>query len=210
MEIRNNTPSFGMAFRNPSKSEMSQFAKYITDDFKVSSKLVKKGLLREIDKHSKDKHFDFYFEEPKSMQVIPKSDLARQMYSNNQLTTREIKKGILSRYREKYASTAYKEAYNAAGTGKKFFMNLIRTGDTIRTRFMIALSPVEALPDNFRAASVNVLDWEKLADKQASKLEAQKQKALAKSQKMNSAIEDISSVFETKTASKKNELDVGE
>lgn len=216
MEIRNNTPSFGMAFKTPSKSEMGMFSLYVTDQLNVSPKLAKRGLAKMVEKHAKDEHFDIYFTAPSSISAEPISQEAQFRSYHNLLEQVPCDKSVIEKYRDKYRSEDYKKAFKEASPGKRFLMNLMKFADIIKVRLTLAFKPEEILPEGMRKASLNVSRWESQISKQVAIEEAKQAKAAQKAQKFEAkrtqAIDEISSVFapKAKTESQKGKLDAGE
>lgn len=188
MDIRINTPSFGMAFRTPAKEEMAVFTKYLTDDFKVPTRLAKRGLSKIVDKHAKDKHFEIFFNAPNQISAEPISSMAKEMNRSGQLVQKSVKPNIFARYNAKYSSNEYKEAYASAGIVGQLLMDLGRIADALVTHITAELKPQEVLPNRLRKASANVSDWETALNRQIKE-----QKNIEK------GIGDISSIFEPKS-----------
>lgn len=97
MEIRNNfamgTPSFGMALRRPTEHQVLEFMKYGKNHGFSPSK-VEKALVELKEKQAGNKHFDISIEKfamgiaadtnmerYDAVQIVPKSEMAREVYS---------------------------------------------------------------------------------------------------------------------------------
>ncbi len=84
MEIRNNTPSFGMALRKPSSEHVHNFAEYVMSSTRPS--IAKRGLKQIKREQAKNPHFDMEIDSFLSggrarFSVIPTSEKAKSMYN---------------------------------------------------------------------------------------------------------------------------------
>lgn len=205
MEIRNNNPSFGMAFKTPSKGDMEAFTKYVTNDFKVSPRLAKRGLEKIVKKHADDVHFDIFFVAPREICAEPMTREAKFRYENDLLDQIPCDISVVEKYIEKYDSKEYKHARYAAKPGKKILMSLRQFADFVKTYAVLAFKPEEALPMSVRKSSLNVSLWESQIKAKEAQMTKNDQKAMKLREKNLKAIDKISSVFEPKVKTKSSD-----
>lgn len=155
MEIRNNTPSFGMAFIKPKAEEMTQFTKYVTKGKKP--KWVKRGLEQLQEKHSKDIHFDLeYSPECNTIRIKPNTSRAEVLLDGQRTT---YPSGLC------VSETPYDKAARKCEWLRNhgnFFNKLNALGNLIKEAFKVRfINKTDVLPGNLRAASNDVSKYEK-------------------------------------------------
>ena len=192
MEVRNNTPSFGMALRKP--QDMERFAKYIVSAGPES--LAKRGLARVVKKQASNAHFDIEYRPHQGVAVVPRHGAVKHGYGDVLYTKKDVCNDLRGRYVEKYCSDAYRDAYESASKLKKALMTTRKVLEFVRVLGNSLIHPEEALPKAMRAASKGATASEislksKIAEEAA---------ASAKKQKLEAAIE---SIFEPKTSKTK-------
>lgn len=193
MEVRNNTPSFGMALRKP--QDMERFTKYIVSAGPEA--LAKRGLARVVKKQANNAHFDIEYRPHQGVAVVPKSEEAvKHGYGDVLYTKKDVCNDLRGRYVEKYCGDAYKDAYESASKSKKVLMTTRKVLAFVRVLGNSLVHPEEALPKAMRAASKGATASEislksKIAEEAA---------ASAKKQKLEAEIE---SIFEPKISKTK-------
>lgn len=200
MEIRNNTPSFGMAFIKPNPELMSDFSKYVTKDGKVPVKRASRAVRSLIARHANDKHFDMTFVSDK-ISVAPKSEMAKQMMAQG-LIERDTSLGRtpVAIFRDTYveADSEFNKSFKGASNLKKVGMLFRMMYDGVRARISMRYNPETSLPKGMRSASANVSRWEAQVEAQAQK-EAKIAEQLAKKEQLEkNTIAKLDSVFENK------------
>ena len=184
MEIRNNTPSFGMAFKKP--QDVERFTKYVVSS--GPEPLAKRGLARVIKKQANNAHFDLEYRPGEGVAVIPKSEAAQKYGFVEEVYGRgSACSDARARYIEKYSSDAYDNAYDAASKTKRALMTTKKVFASIKLFCDSLVHPEAFLPRGMRAASSRAISDERLVETQIEK----DAKALAKKQKLESEIEAI-------------------
>lgn len=196
MEIRNNTPSFGMAFKKPSAEAMEQFTEYVTRKGAASAGIAKRGVQTLVKRHANDKHFDIEFQAPSRMRIVPKTAVAGEMMEGEMLPEVLYKRGAVDKIREKYFSDAFDETFENASGIKKAWLVGRKVAACIRGLAIFALKPVESLPTSMKTVSRKTQVWEEIVNDrlaQIAKDEAKRAKA----------IDAITSAFNDPKVSKK-------
>lgn len=155
MEIRNNTPSFGMAFIKPKAEEMTQFTAYVTKGKKP--KWVKRGLEQLQEKHSKDAYFDLeYSPAGNTIHIKPKTYTAGALLEGKR-TTYPVGLCI--------PETPYDKAKrycDRVSNNGNVFVKFKALGRLIKEAFKVRfINKTDVLPANLRAASNDVSKYEK-------------------------------------------------
>ena len=193
MEIRNNTPSFGMALRKP--QDMERFTEYIVGIGPAS--LKKRGLARLVKQQATNAHFDLEYRPGEGVAVIPKSVDAEKYGFVEEVFGKGSKcSDARARYTAMYTGEAYDKAYEAASKTKRALMTAKKVFAFMRTVGEAFIHPEMMLPKSMKAASEKAISNEIMVETQI----AREAKALAKKQKLESEIGAIfdSSAVKTK------------
>lgn len=186
MEIRNNTPSFGMAFRKPRPEDMERFTKYVVGAGPES--LAKRGLARVIKKQANNAHFDMEYRPGEGIAVIPKSEAAQKYGFVEEVFSKDSKySDTRSRFYATYTGEAYDKAYEAASKAKRALMTTKKVFAFMRTVGEAFIHPEMMLPKSLKTASRRAMTDEILVETRIAK----DAKALAEKQKLESEIEAI-------------------
>lgn len=180
MEIRNNTPSFGMAFVKPKPEEMAEFTNYVTRNGKMSPRLVKKGLAQLVKKHAEDMYFDIYYKAPNQVYSITKNDYAQQWFNQN----------VLPYNNNAVIKDISHLADSKQNSGEKVALKRLYT--SIKRRVMMELNPITALPKRLRIASQKISEMEQSIRAQVDK-EIKAQNLRKTTQKMIDSVFDKNS-----------------
>lgn len=189
MEIRNNTPSFGMAFRKP--QDMEKFSRYIVGSGPET--LAKKGLARIIKRQANNAHFDLEYRPGQGVAVVPTSANAinqgfkETVYGKGTRFLADVR----GRVSAKYYSEDYKKAYEAASGPKRALMTTKKILASIRSIAASVIHPEATLPNSLKEASMVATEW---AGRVESRM-ADDAAKLAKKQKLEA---EIGSIFEPK------------
>lgn len=186
MEIRNNTPSFGMAFRKP--QDMEKFTKYVVgNSFEF---MPKRGLQRVVNEQAGNAHFDIeYRADRNNFVVIPTSAQARKFGYKDMLISGSLPySDTSSRLSFKYFGDEYKENYQAASRVKKISMSVNKffAGLRILARKCVT-HPEESLPKALRNAAATATQKEAEVNARIVK----EAKSLAKKQKLEASINSV-------------------
>lgn len=193
MEIRNNTPSFGMALRKP--QDIEKFTKYIVSGGPEC--LAKRGLSRVVKQQAGNAHFDLEYRPGQGVAVIPTSEAAQKYGHTEEIFGKGSKvSDVRSNYIRKYTGEAYEKAYEAASKPKRVLMTTKKVFALIRTLGSSVIRPEQMLPTSMRAASNKATIREGLVERRIAEDAA----ALAKKQKLEASIE---SIFTPKASKKK-------
>lgn len=200
MEIRNNTPSFGMAFIKPEPEVMNEFSQFITKNGKISVKRASSAVRSLVARHAKDKHFDMGFNSGQ-ISVIPKSETARDMMAQGLI----VKDSSLGRtpasiFRDTYISTdsEFHKTYEGASNLRRIGMLFRMMFAGVRARISTKYNPETSLPKPMRSASANVSHWEAQIEAQVQKELQRAESLAAKEQQEKNTVAKINSIFENK------------
>lgn len=197
MEVRNNTPSFGMAFVKPKAEDISGFTKHVTKGRRP--RLVARGLAQLQKAHAADKYTDIhYLPDAKGFDVIPKTGLdagtreivesalggtSRPVYPGVSLPTR------LSKAQEKFNQELETlEKANASKlkqvcVGIKGLFNALK--ESVR---VVLFAPKDTLPATLRVASAEATRVEKEVTQELAKRAAMEQRRIANEKLIDKAL----------------------
>ncbi len=197
MEVRNNTPSFGMAFIKPKAEDISGFTKHVTKGRRP--RLVARGLAQLQKAHAADKYTDIhYLPDAKGFDVIPKTGLdagtrgivegalggtSRPVYPGVSLPTR------LSKAQEKFnQELEMLEKANASKlkqvcVGIKGLFNALK--ESVR---VVLFAPKDTLPATLRVASAEATRVEKEVTQELAKRAAMEQRRIANEKLIDKAL----------------------
>lgn len=197
MEVRNNTPSFGMAFIKPKAEDISGFTKQVTKGRRP--RLVARGLAQLQKAHAADKYTDIhYLPDAKGFDVIPKTGLdadtreivegalggtSRPVYPGVSLPTR------LSKAQEKFNQELETlEKANASKlkqvcVGIKGLFNALK--ESVR---VVLFAPKDTLPATLRVASAEATRVEKEVTQELAKRAAMEQRRIANEKLIDKAL----------------------
>ena len=193
MEIRNNTPSFGMALRKP--QDMERFTEYIVGIGPAS--LKKRGLARLVKQQATNAHFDLEYRPGEGVAVIPKSVAAEKYGFVEEVFGKGSKcSDARARYTAMYTGEAYDKVYEAASAAKRALMTIKKGFATMKMFGTFLIRPEMMLPTSMRAASRRATNDAILLEQQIAK----DAKALAKKQKLEA---EIGAMFEPKVSATK-------
>ena len=199
MEIRNNTPSFGMAFIKPKPEVMSDFGKYVTKGGKISAKRASSAVRSLVERHAQDKHFDMEFVPPKVITVTPKSETAKQMLAQGLIVVdSKLGRTPSAIFRDTYikADSEFNDSLEKASSFKKVGMLFRMAFEGIRARLSMKYNPETSLPKEIRNASANVKRWEAQVEAQVQK-EMQIAEDIAKKEQADKkTISKLNSIFD--------------
>lgn len=183
MEIRNNTPSFGMAFRKP--ADMGKFSEYVVSagpEF-----IAKRGLARVVKKQANNAHFDMEYRPGQGIAVVPTSEKARAYGYTEDLVTGSKYSDLRLRISKKYFSEDYNKAYSSASRSERFLMTAKRAFAALRLAGHSMIHPEVMLPKSLKAASSMASASESAVERRI----AQDAADLAKKQKLEKSIDSI-------------------
>lgn len=186
MEIRNNTPSFGMAFRKP--QDIEKFTKYVVGN--QPEFIVKRGLSKVIKEQSGNVHYDIEYGSGNTFLIIPTSADAQRLGTPEYSIPVKNQKldDVRSRLADKYYTDAYSQAYDKASKPKRVLMSAKKFFASLRLVFReLVTNPEDALPKNLRLASKRATMHEAVVDRKL----AQEAKDLARKQKLEASIESL-------------------
>ncbi len=183
MEIRNNTPSFGMALRKP--EDIGKFSKYVANA--SPEWIAKRGVARIAKRQANNTHFDLEYRPGKGVAVIPTSEEAKLRYGEEIFGKASKHSDLRSQVVQEYFSEAYDSAYEAASGPQRALMRTKKVLASARLFLHTITHPETFLPKSLKAASEAATQRE--SDVCASV--AKEAKELAKKQKFESEIESI-------------------
>ena len=174
MEIRNiqqynNRQNFGMAFIFPkSKSAQDAFAKLISNDGEKPYSVVERSLTLLVEKHAKDKHFDFTFDGDKFV-IEPKTLLAYGMYNDGmiKLSNRPLE-GVWEKFNATYGN--HDEMLKNLKGFDKFYYEMKYVGSLLKSSACAYVKPFDTLPVELRQVSRDVSELEDAVSKHVEKL----------------------------------------
>ncbi len=175
MEVRSITPnytnnqtSFGMAFKKPNTEAIEDFTQYITRKGHNPVRLTKRGVAKIIERHSKDRHFDFVYTEAGKFEIIPKTAKGKEMMDAGTLPQDILSpRGILEKARA--ANERINKAYDEAEGFEVFRLGMKQFFIAIKARLGMELKPVDSLPRGIRNTSAKVQACETAVEKQLAK-----------------------------------------
>ena len=166
MEIRNNTPSFGMAFKKPSAEQMEAFTNYVTKGRKP--KFVEKGIRQVVAEQAGNKHFDIEYHGGDCFSVNAKTEKAESMFGDTIITSENsTSKSVLEQVEEK-SQNFIRTAEGTSGL-KQFFLGVKAVYTQLKATVSIIRSPKEILPNALRDAAETATRFEKRVDAQIAK-----------------------------------------
>lgn len=197
MEVRNNTPSFGMAFIKPKAGEISSFTEYVTKGRRP--RLVARGLAQVQKAHAADKYTDIhYLPDAKGFSVIPKTGLGLDTRAivEGALggTSRPVYPGVssptrLSKVQEKFEQEMEMlEKANASKlktvyVGVKSILNAFKEAARV-----VLFAPKDTLPATLRVASAEATRVEKEVTQELAKRAAREQRRIANERLIDKAL----------------------
>nr|QGT49652.1 hypothetical protein Melaina855_0390 [uncultured Candidatus Melainabacteria bacterium] len=195
MEVRNNTPSFGMAFVKPKPEDISGFTKHVIKGRKP--KMIARGLTQLQKQHAKDKYVDIhYLPDAKGFSVIPKANTdvdraiieeamggtSRPFYSDTVKPTKldivldstnaeleKLEKAKASKYKLGFAAVKY-------------------VAKAVREFVRIYVSPKNILPADLRAASEEATRVEQAVAKRLANDAAKEKIRIANEKLINNSL----------------------
>ncbi len=159
MEIRNNTPSFGMAYKAPSPEDMTKFVDHLLDSG-MSAKEAKRALINLQKTHAGDAHFNWKSviaaDGSLEAEVTPISEKAKEMCDSGKIIFSPSKASAA--FYDRAAKCEERCAARLEGSkGIKLILANIRN---FFDRKLLALDrltdPTTALPGQIRVASSQV------------------------------------------------------
>lgn len=196
MEVRNNTPSFGMAFIKPKAEDLSGFTKCVIGNRRP--KLIARGLTQMQKSHAADRYTDIhYLPDAKGFSVIPKSDsgvdlsiiekvmggTSRPFYSNTVKPTR------YSQMQENVSFELDKLEKSNASKLKKALVITKNMCKMLKETARVAIfSPKEMLPASLRAASAEAKRVEAGVSEELAKRAAREQRRIANEKLIDEAL----------------------
>ena len=171
MEIRNyqqyNNQNFGMAFRFPEKkSAQETFAKLISNNGEKPYNIVERSLTSLVEKHAKDKHFDFTFDGNEFV-IEPKTFIALEMFSDGINLSKKPLNGTWEKFIASYGN--HDEMSGNLKGFDKFYYELKYIGSMLKSSVCAFVKPFDTLPVELRQASRDVSELEEIVSKQIAK-----------------------------------------
>ena len=159
MEIRNNTPSFGMAFIKPKADKMQSFVDYVGAG--VPGKRVKKALVSLQKQQASNKHCDIEYLGDGNFGLVPKSNKAKEIYGSNVITIPHDKKYITETDEIMWRIQGLKQRQNGKLT---MFQKLKYSVKGLVAAVKDATDPLRVLPENLQHTAKRAIILEASTD----------------------------------------------
>ena len=172
MEIGNNQQyynrqNFGMAFRFPEKkSAQEAFANLVSNHGEKPYNIVERSLTSLVEKHAKDKYFDFTFD-GKEFVIEPKTFIALEMFSDGINLSKKPLNGTWEKFIASYGN--HDEMSENLKGFDKFYYELKYIGSMLKSSVCAFVKPFDTLPVELRQASRDVSELEEIVAKQIQK-----------------------------------------
>ena len=171
MEIRNyqkyNNQNFGMAFKFPEKKAAQEaFANLVSNNGEKPYNIVERSLTSLVEKHAKDKHFDFTFDGNEFV-IEPKTFIALEMFSDGINLSKKPLNGTWEKFIASYGN--HDEMSGNLKGFDKFYYELKYIGSMLKSSVCAFVKPFDTLPVELRQASRDVSELEEIVSKQIAK-----------------------------------------
>ena len=164
MEIRNNTPSFGMAFRRPSADKMQSFIDYVGAG--VSGKDAKKALTVLQKQQDGNKDCDIEYLDDGNFGLVPKTDKAKELYGSEVITILKDKKVTTATDNIMRQVQVLKQEQNGKLTK---FQKLKYAVKILVATVKDATNPLRVLPENLQHTAKMATDIDSTTNAQIAK-----------------------------------------
>ena len=171
MEIRNyqqyNNQNFGMAFKFPEKkAAQDAFANLVSNHGEKPYNVVERSLTSLVEKHAKDRHFDFTFDGVEFV-IEPKTFIALEMFSDGIELSKKPLAGTWEKFISKYGN--HDEVVANLKGFDKFCYELKYIGSMLKSSVHAFMKPFDTLPVELRQVSRDVSELEEIVAKQIQK-----------------------------------------